>query len=137
MSNTEKYLYLFREVEELQETLSLKYGVGVQLSVKVVSKMTMDELYDTVTKVFHREFPTLFMFALSAHSRIRPLVIFRSIFFHFAKENGFRLREMTEKVDQNHATAIHGIKNLEQMLSINDFYAVRFYNMVKEEIDAK
>lgn len=137
MANTEKYKSLFEEVNQLKTSLQEKYNVVINLHVVVLSTISLEEIELSVTSIMHRQYPSLRTFDLKDKTRLRPVVLFRSIFYQFAKEKGYRLKEMTEHIRQNHATAIHGMRTLEQLLSINDFHAVKYFHMVKEVMDAK
>jgi hypothetical protein len=86
--------------------------------------VTFEELIEIVQKTFSREKP----FTTSANARTNRLPLIRQLTYYIGAAMGHSYNHMyvslnsmyNKKVVKNHATVDHGVKKIEDLLSIND-----------------
>lgn len=130
---TKKYKEIFALIEAHRLQIEVEYGVSLQLDVKlnVVSLEVLEELINRVMAKYYPEYDG----ELGSNNRKPTLVMFRSIFFYFAREYGYTTSASGKHVGRDHATAIHGMKKLETKLSKNSVKYTTYFNLCKEAIE--
>jgi chromosomal replication initiation ATPase DnaA len=65
-------------------------------------------------------------------SRKQDNVDARHMYFYILRENGFTLEKIGRLSGFNHATVIHGIKHIKDLLDSGDMKIKKMYHLVKD-----
>lgn len=128
-----KYKEIFDLIEAHRLQIEVEYGVSLQLYVKL-NVISLELLEELINRVMKRDFPQYDGW-LGKETRKTEVVMFRSIFFFFAREYGYTTSASGKHVGRDHATVIHGMNKLETKLSKNSVKYTKYFNLCKEAIE--
>ena len=133
-----QHINILKDIESFKAEIHEKYGVdiylfikemGDRLSLKVLEKMCIATLYEQYPSFINTK-------SLKNKSRLRPVTMFRQIFFYLAiTKYGYRKTEASKYMKRNHATSIHSIKVCEDYMYIGYSEFNRCLESVQNKIE--
>jgi chromosomal replication initiation ATPase DnaA len=70
---------------------------------------------------------------LKSKTRITEIVIPRQVYWYYLKKNKYSYSEIGRMFQKGHATVIHGIKRVNDLIYAKDSYAERYLKILFEE----
>jgi chromosomal replication initiation ATPase DnaA len=70
---------------------------------------------------------------LKSKARITEIVIPRQVYWYYMKKHGFSYSEIGRMFKKNHATVMHGVKRVNDLIDAKDSYAERYLKILFEE----
>lgn len=138
-----KALEKFEEAEKMIEDFSSefykKFGFWpiIRFNIKsfFIPKLTLEDLRKVVDESFQMTFPDVYTpEGMLRDTRKQLPVMYRHLFFKIGREIGYTLNDIGRYAGFNHATVLHAVKRINDMLEIKDTEITRNYNIIKNEI---
>ncbi len=110
-------------VEEKADTSS----IGKSTRLKKIEELVIDAM--------HNCYPELhYIKSLSCKLRRRDYILWAQCFAYISFRIGFTKSYIATHINKNHATIIHSIKQVEDLLSINDRDMTQVYSLIMNKI---
>lgn len=126
-------------VDMFKVSFKLKYGITPYVSINTKGhyngKLCLEELLDIVNKVFEVHVGVKYQDGVFSQSRKREVVTYRHAFCKISYSLGYKLKAIAEFINKNHATVIHSIRNVDNLLKSNDFEMTRCMDELYVEIE--
>lgn len=138
-----KALEKFDEAEKMIEDFSSefykKFGFWpvIRFNIKsfFIPKLTLDQLRILINDSFKESFPDVYTTeGMMLQTRKQLPILYRHIFFKIAREIGYTLKDIGRYAGFNHATVLHAVRRISDLLDIKDAEVTRNYNLIKNEI---
>lgn len=101
-----------------------------------IPKLTLKDIHDTVNSIFEQSFPDVYTSeGIFVRTRKQLPITYRHIFFKIARETGYTFKNIGEYGGYNHATIVHAVTRINNLLEVGDVDMSRNYNLVKNEIE--
>lgn len=126
-------------VDAFKLKFKLKYGITPYVSISTKGhyngKLCLQELLDIVNKVFEDTVNVKYHDGVFSQSRKREVVTYRHAFCKISYSLGYKLKAIAEFINKNHATVLHSIRNVDNLLKSNDFEMTRCMDELYVEIE--
>ena len=126
-------------VDAFKLKFKLKYGITPYVSISTKGhyngKLSLQELLEIVNKVFEDNVNVKYQDGVFSHSRKREVVTYRHAFCKISYSLGYKLKSIAEFINKNHATVIHSIRNVDNLLKSHDFEMTRCMDELYVEIE--
>lgn len=126
-------------VDAFKLKFKLKYGITPYVSISTKGhyngKLCLQELLDIVNKVFEDNVNVKYHDGVFSQSRKREVVTYRHAFCKISYSLGYKLKSIAEFINKNHATVLHSIRNVDNLLKSNDFEMTRCMDELYVEIE--
>lgn len=100
-----------------------------------IPKLTLDELRTVINDIFKQNFPDIYTDeGMMLKTRKQLPILYRHLFYKIAREVGYTFKDIGRFAGFNHATILHAVKRISDLLEIKDAEVTRNYNLVKNEI---
>ena len=117
----------------------LRYGITPYVSISSKGhyngKLSLQELLDIVNKVFEENVDVKYQDGVFTQSRKREVVTYRHAFCKISYSLGYKLKAIADFINKNHATVIHSIRNVDNLLKSHDFEMTRCMDELYVEIE--
>lgn len=139
MKDKQKYEDAKKLVEEFQTLFKTLFNttpvVLYELDNDNLPVLVLTELESLVNKVYKTYFPDIYTVeGVRSKTRLFNTVMFRYIFYSAARQMGYPLTVIAKYLGFNHATVLHGIRAVENLIETNEPRLVKYYNIVRYEI---
>ena len=139
MKNKEKYEKAEILIQEFQTLFINEIGVTpvvmYNLSSNNLPPLRLIEIETIIEGMYQSHFPELYTKkSLRSRCRISTVVMFRFLFFKIAREMYYPLKAIGQFMGYNHASVLHAVKAIDNLLETKDSKTIKYYNLVKYEI---
>lgn len=136
----EKFTEAEKMIDNFTTNFYEKFGFWpvVRFNMKsfFIPKVSLDELKNITNKIFLESFPDIYTDeGIMIHTRKQLPIMFRHIFFKIGRELGYTYNDIGKYSGYNHATVLHAVRNIGNLLDTRDVQVTRNYNLVKNEIE--
>lgn len=111
-------------IEAFKYKFKLKYGVIPYVSVNTrgsyMGELSMKELFDIVNEALEEKVGKKHTNGILETTRLREVVLYRQAFCKIGIHLGYKVTSIAEFINKNHATVIHSIRNIDNLLSVSD-----------------
>lgn len=132
---------IMKYIEDFEKECKALYDINVVVKIKDVPnayKFNLNHFVQSVNDIIEndRNVPKYARKnGLTNKMRCRQLVLYRQSMSIILKEKHFKLREIAEVLNYNcHATVIHGIKTLTDLINMNNVEAIEIHNTLLHEL---
>lgn len=126
-------------VDMFKTKFKLKYGITPYVSITTKGhyngKLSLQELLDVVNKMFETHVGAKYNDGIFSNSRKREVVTYRHAFCKISHSLGYKLKSIADFINKNHATVIHSIRNVDNLLKSNDFEMTRCMDELYVEME--
>lgn len=138
-----KHLEKYDEAEKMIEDFSAKFydkfGFWpiIRFNTKsfFIPKLKLDELKTLMDEAFKNNYPGDYpKNGMMEKTRKQLTILFRHIFYKIAREIGYTFTDIGKFSGYNHATILHAVNRVSDLLDIKDAEVCRNYKLVKNEI---
>ena len=116
-------------VDAFKIKFKLRYGITPYVSISTKGhyngKLSLQELLDIINETFEKHSDVKYQDGVFSHSRKREVVTYRHAFCKISHSLGYKLKSIAEFINKNHATVIHSIRNVDNLLKANDYQMTR------------
>jgi chromosomal replication initiation ATPase DnaA len=112
--------------------------VTYSFNIDNIPRISLKEVENVVNIVFKRNFPDIYPEdGIRSRSRRSIVVTFRFIFFKVARDMFYPLKPIAKYLGYNHATILHAVKTVDNLIETNDHVVITYYNLVRNEIKTR
>lgn len=127
-----------REIAAFQAAFLKRFGILPEVYLAPIQgrirRLDLYELVRTVEEVVDRK---KYKAGIRTRCRKRDLVLTRQIYFQIARTMGYHVTEIGEAIGYNHASVIHGIRMINNLLETRNeealLLATKIENVIKEQ----
>jgi hypothetical protein len=139
MTNKEKIKRAEKLIDDFQYTFYKEVGVVpdvcYDIYVDSLPKLLLPQIEEAVNYTFKLNFPEAFPNqGIRNRARHTITIAFRYIFFKIARDMGYTFPVMSSYIGFDHATILHAVKSMNNLLETKDPVTIKYYNLVKNEI---
>ena len=128
-------------VEKFKEDLLRKFGVEAEIIYTldkdvgdILEPISISDLKMIANKVLKENYPNLNI-KIDSKSKKHVTVVFRQICYKLAYDwDTYTLSKIGSHFNRHHATVLHGVHYVNNLIEIDDLLAVTTYNRIKAEI---
>jgi len=129
---------LLGNIRDLLNSYFIEMGIAIIPPMEVVeivdkNEMGMQEIVEVVNTTIDRK---LYPAGLATRSRKRDLVMMRQIVAYVCRSFGFQYQQIARTMGVNHATTIHGVTTVKNLLEHADPDMVLAYEKIIETLKA-
>jgi hypothetical protein len=111
-------------IEVFKFKFKLRYGIMPYVSVNTrgnyMGQLSLKELFEIVNEALEDKVGKKHKEGILNPTRLREVVLYRQAFCKIAMHLGYKVTSIAEFIRKNHATVIHGIRNVDNLLSVED-----------------
>lgn len=124
---------------ECKERFDIVPLITIQYKLdKSIRSIPLSEIIRIVNNKLFVDNPKYFPLGIKTKGRDKVLVLYRYIYFVIARNLKYGLKEIAESVDKDHATVLHGIKQIKNLLETGLYADVTDpYNDCTKEINER
>lgn len=131
------------DIQSFVDTFEKKYDKKLQIFVinsddkfNIPDENTIQILEKIVVNTMHENNPELSYIKSFGNikTRLRKVLLWTSVYSYLAVKLGYSKSYVARSMNRNHATVIHRIKVVENLLSVGDKELKEVYNAVKKSI---
>lgn len=115
---------MVEQMELFKCKFKLMFGITPYVSVNTrgnyVGEISLKELFDIINQRLNETSSKPYPDGIRSTSRLREVVIYRQAFCKIANSIGYKITGIANFLEKNHATVIHSIKNINNLLIVND-----------------
>lgn len=101
-----------------------------------IPQLALEELRLIIDEIFKKNFPDIHTDeAMLGKTRKQTPILYRHIFYKIARELGYTFKDIGRFSGfNNHATILHAVKRISNLLEVKDPEVITNYNLIKNEI---
>lgn len=115
---------MMESIEVFKIKFKLMYGITPYVSVNTkgnyMGQLSLKELFELINGALEEKTGKRYIKGILTATRLREVVIYRQAFCKLASNLGYKITSIAEFIGKNHATVIHSIKNIDNLLSVDD-----------------
>lgn len=112
------------QMELFKSKFKLMFGITPYVSINTrgtyIGEISLKELFDIVNQLLDETSSKHYPNGIRNNSRLREIVIYRQAFCKIANSIGYKITSIANFLEKNHATVIHSIRNINNLLLVND-----------------
>lgn len=132
-------------IEAFKLKFKLRYGIMPYVSVNTrgnyMGQLSLKELFEIVNEALEDKVGKKHTDGILTPTRLREVVLYRQAFCKIAIHLGYKVTSVAEFIRKNHATVIHSVKNIDNLLSVEDIDVMtcmdELYTMIETYISRK
>jgi hypothetical protein len=111
-------------IETFKCKFKLKYGITPYVSINTrgnyMGQLSLKELFDIVNEALANKVGHKYKEGILTATRLREVVLYRQAFCKIGMHLGYKVTSIAEFINKNHATVIHSVRNIDNLLSVDD-----------------
>ena len=127
------------DIETFKKRFELKYNITPYISINhkrnFVGEISLTELFNIINQYMKTHNQEKFELGILQPTRKRPVVLFRHIFCKIATSLGYGPTVISNYINKNHATVIHSVTSVNNLLETGDTYTMQSVNDIYMEME--
>jgi len=132
---------VFQYIKEFKTECAEVYGLEVEVQIKralypkvMISSSKLIEYVEYLFKSDEKVPIKIRQYGLRDKARFDDLILYRQCLFWFLRNEYYTYTNIAAIFKKSHATVIHGVKNINNLLETKDPTTIRIFNRIKDEL---